>query len=181
MSLELVKAKLVARIELSKKLIIFIENALEAKVSQEELDTFCIDIFSQKAGRPLEVLPSLKKAINSSIHTYDKMMVICDQSNQPISIGQLDLLLEYNSLAHEKLIKGLSDQNPSFEKCAKYLQEEKAFYHELRKNIQPHWPKYYHYFRGHFYFRLINQNYNKFEKHRVQKKNLNLILFLIIK
>lgn len=170
MSLELVKAKLVARIELSKKLIIFIENALEAKVSQEELDTFCIDIFSQKAGRPLEVLPSLKKAINSSIHTYDKMMVICDQSNQPVSIGQLDLLLEYYSLAHEKLIKGLSDQNPSFEKCAKYLQEEKAFYHELRQNIQPHWPKYYHYFRGHFYFRLINQNYNKFEKHRVQKK-----------
>lgn len=172
MSLELVKAKLLARIELSKKLIIFIENALEAKVSQEELDTFCIDIFSQKAGRPLEVLPSLKNAINTSIRTYEKMIVICDEGNKPVSIGQFDLLLEYESLAHEKLIKSLSAQNPAFEKCAKYLREEKAFFDDLRSFIKPDWPAFFQYFRGHFYFRLMNQNYNKFEKHRAQKKEL---------
>lgn len=172
MSLELVKAKLLARIELSKKLIIFIENALEAKVSQEELDAFCIDIFSQKAGRPLEVLPSLKNAINTSIRTYEKMIVICEQDNKPVSIGQFDLLLEYESLILEKLIKSLSAQNPAFEKSAKYLREEKAFFYDLRCLIKPDWPAFFQYLRGHFYFRLMNQNYNKFEKHRAQKKEL---------
>lgn len=174
MSLELVKSKLLARIELSNKLIIFIENVLTNKTPKKELDAFYMDIFNEKINKPLEVLPSLKAAISTSIQTYKKMIALCDHGNKPVSIAEFDMRLEYEGLMHEKLIKMFSAQNPSFAKNVKYLSEEKSFFDDLRVIIKPNWPKFYQYFRGHFYFRLMNKQFNKFEQHQIQKTEFQL-------
>ncbi len=174
MPLTTIKQQLMSRIELSNKLIDFMDKAEQKLVSKEEIDAFCMDLFKQKVSSYLLLFSVFKKALNGAIKTYERLLHLCEGKNKPITISILDLSLESEILLDKQYTQSSEMAVPQFFKSNRFLHEEADFFQLLREMLKPYWPEPYIFFRKYFSFQLINSDYKKFKNHKQQMKTYHV-------
>ncbi len=175
MPLAAIKQQLDSRIELSKKLLGFIEQVVSNKVSKEEVEAVCVDLFGQKVARPSKALVIYSTSIKNTISTYEKLSKICAGKNRDLMLGTIDLSLEDEILTNKLIVQNFDDgKSHENARLTRVMCDETEFLNSLRERLKPHLPAYYQFFKKYFHFQLINSDYRKFENHKVQQRNYQL-------
>ena len=171
MSLTEIKQQFISRIAYSTRLLTFIDKMEQKNISIEDAHRFCIDILGKKSSQPLEVFLLLKPLLKEQVETYQKMADLCDETTFSVAIAKVDLSLENQMCTNQKIIQTFGAISADSLKWVHVLSEEQVFFESLRRELKPHLPAPYQFFKKYFSISLYNTDYNKFDKQKRQKVN----------